>query len=225
LATREDDIIGSYPSPHAWAMARVGEYMQLWAMAESALNRTIQAALSLSELQEIIITSELLAPTKIKIAIAAVHISDVPKEDRLQYLKKLKEFLQLSGDRNMVAHRAFFVSKEEGKKTVNFYLFRLRVGPLDGKKISWSNGEFERKYAQLIRIRDKLEELPPLVANIKTSRLLAEQLNAFGSFEPNGVNYLRAFSNLASSPPPKSPGENHKDATARKPTSAAKKEG
>jgi|SRR5665213_1224051 len=159
-----------FASPSDWAYARVGQYLQEWALAEMALDDAMASALSLSPLQGLIVAADMFVNNKLKICLAAVQASAIPKPEQRKYVKALNTFLGLTGDRNMVAHRLFFA--EDDSVAVAFYVSQLK-STLDSRRVVWTEDDFKRRYRQLSGIYKRLKELPPRIKGLRLAKLLA----------------------------------------------------
>ena len=91
----------------------VGRFMKEWAFAEAALDEVIATALKIDTVESWVLSTTITLYLKWNISKSLINLSQMSEKDKQKFMEMEKEFNNLSGDRNLLAHYMFVVSEEK----------------------------------------------------------------------------------------------------------------
>jgi hypothetical protein len=187
LASSGKDYIKSYQL--------VGEYLSAWAHMESRLDGAIGNALHLTNLQQIIVCANIGFTSKCHILKTLVSLVFI--ENGKDYEKAIVKIQNLTTDRNMIAHNAFFPSDEK-EFAVQFFVFKAK-GKLSIPKTTWKEEQFKKRIYQLRGYAKTLENLESHLSYKDIANALMKKDG--GLYPSKGLLGLGSLGLLAHPPP------------------------
>lgn len=143
-------------------VARVGNFLQHWALMESGLHDTLGKALGLTDLQTVIVCKNVQLRDKIHILRTALSIIALGTSKRETFDKTLREIDEYSHKRNMFAHDLFMPS-EDGE-SVEFVVVKAR-GSLKFPKTIWGSQEFSEAFSTIQGYIEQLKVIRQAIAD------------------------------------------------------------
>ncbi|MEX0964748.1 MAG: hypothetical protein WDZ52_11980 [Pseudohongiellaceae bacterium] len=162
--------------PREPGFARIGRFLQNWALVEGTLRQAIGKALGLSRVQTVFVGVNLSFRDKINTLKTAIDVSHIyPEADKDRFKKLLDTISGHSPVRNMVAHDMFEVS-EDGSK-VSFFVIKAK-GKFDLPDVTWDERKFREEYALLVSWCDAVHEI---IGGLDTQALVKALLSPSGT--------------------------------------------
>ena len=156
---------------HLKACTLVGQFMNSWALLESAMNTGIGELLGMGNIERIIATSNMQVRSKIHIFKTLINLMGAPEDWVRGSIKTLNAITTKSDHRNMVAHTPFGPHESGG---VEFLVIRAK-GKLTFPDTIWSEDEFKGHFREIEELRNELEKI---VDRLHQVRVVAKAYDA-----------------------------------------------
>lgn len=139
---------------NAYAQSKVGEFLQNFALMESALDDVVGAALNLDLLQATIISANLNLMSKVHVATAAIDYVFVTDKEQKKFKGKVNRIPDRARERNLIAHHYFQPAAESDGIVIHAFQAK---GILKFNQVHWSQEDLKAKNASINTITDSLK--------------------------------------------------------------------
>jgi hypothetical protein len=172
----------------------VGQYFFEFALLERSFHRGLRYLFGLPSLKSEMLFANMTFRDKVNAFRTAVEFASRVRQDDWvnTALSSLGKILDLSTERNFLAHTSFFPAKDG----VSFFKIQAK-GKFDVPDVVWTDGEFKEKFERISKFVKEVERIVEDMKSHDTRLKLAELLAT-----PSGERGLLGMLSPHSHPPP-----------------------